>query len=438
MESGRPRGRVRWKLMYLIIFPLTFIMSLDRTNIVVSAPVIQKHFHFSLVSMSLILSSFAWTYAFLQIPGGIVSERLGSRKALAFADLWWSVWTVLTAVGFSVASFVGIRGLLGVGQAADWSASVNSIKRWFPRQERARANSILLGGLYLGPIIGGPLTVAVVTGLGWRWSFYIYGVAGAIMGLLWWVYYRDRPRQHPTITTEEVTYIEAGYDAKVPRDVARWRDWGRFIGNYRFWAFGFQYFFLILIQSFYTTWLPTYLVKARGFSLKSMGYASSLPWVALFIMVFVIGSWQDRVLARTGSKLRARTPFAVSGFVLAAAFLIIGSQITVSWLMMLCFMVSLGSVAMVQVSIWPSCTDLGGNMTGSVTGWVNFWGNFAGALGPVFTAILVSLTDNWGESLLVMALAALVGAGLWLLVRPDRPFEAADLPTGPDLAEMRL
>jgi ACS family glucarate transporter-like MFS transporter len=398
--------------MYFIIFPLTFIMSLDRTNMTVAAPVIQKEFHFSLVSMSLILTSFAWTYAFLQIPGGILSERWGSRKTLAVADLWWSVWTILTAVGNSVASFIGIRALLGVGQAADWSASVNSIKRWFPVHERARANSILLGGLYLGPIIGAPLTIAIVNGLGWKWAFYLYGIAGAIMGVLWWMYYRDTPEEHPRISLEERQYIEAGYDAVITRDAAGWRDWGRFVSNYRFWAFGLQYFFLILIQSFYTTWLPTYLVKARGFSLSSMGYASSLPWVALFIMVFVVGSWQDKVLSRTKSKLLARTPFAVSGFVLAAVFLIIGSRVASPWLMIICFMVSLGSVAMVQVSIWPSCTDLGGNMTGSVTGWTNFWGNFASALGPIFTAALVSLTSNWAFSLLVMAIAALAGAGL--------------------------
>lgn len=424
MANKIPNARLRWNIMYFIIFPLTFIMSLDRTNITISAPVIQKQFHFSLVEMSLILTSFAWTYAFLQIPGGILSERWGSRKALTLADLWWSIWTLLTVVGYSVASFVGIRGLLGIGQAADWSASVNSIKRWFPVGERARANSILLGGLYLGPIIGGPLTVAIVKGLGWEWSFYIYGVAGAIMGVLWWIYYRDRPDQHPKITPEEQAYIESGYDAVLTRDAAGWKDWGRFVSNYRFWAFGLQYFFLILIQSFYVTWLPTYLVKDRGFSLTSMGYAASLPWVALFVMVFIVGSWQDRVLAKTKSKLLSRTPFAVSGFILAATFLIIGSRIEIPWLMIVCFMISLGSVAMVQVSIWPTCTDLGGNMTGSVTGWTNFWGNFASALGPIFTATLVSLTSNWAFSLLVMALAALIGAGLWLFVHPERPLES--------------
>ncbi|MDA8205772.1 MAG: MFS transporter [Thermaerobacter sp.] len=423
-----PRGRVRWLLMALIIFPLTFVMSLDRTNIAVSAPTIAKHFHFTVVQMGLILSSFAWTYALFQIPGGILTERLGSRRMLSFADIWWSIWTALTAVGFSVASFVGIRGLLGIGQATDWSASVNSIKRWFPSRERARANSILLGGLYLGPIIGTPLTVAIVEGLGWQWSFYIYGAAGLVMGTLWWVFYRDKPQEHPAVSPDELHYIESGYDATSTPDVARWRDWKLFIANYRFWAFGLQYFFLIFVQSFYTTWLPTYLVKARGFSLTSMGFAASLPWVALFTMVFVTGAWQDRVFARTGSKTKSRTPFAVMGFILAAVFLIIASRVQVPWLMIVFLMGSLGAVGLVQVSIWPTCTDLGGNMTGSVTGWTNFWGNLSGALGPIITALLVALTNNWASALTVIGLAALVGAGLWLMVHPDRPLEMGATP----------
>lgn len=426
MNAEKPATRFRWMLMWFIIFPLTFVMSLDRTNIAVSAPVIEKTFHFSLIEMGIILSSFAWTYAFFQIPGGILTERMGSRKMLAFADIWWSIWTGLTALGTSVATFVGIRGLLGIGQATDWSASVNSIKRWFPKEERARANSILLGGLYLGPIIGAPLTVAIVTGLGWQWSFYIYAAAGVIVGLLWWRHYRDRPQSHPGVSSAELAHIEAGYDMENSRDVARSRDWRRFISNYRFWAFGLQYFFLIFIQSFYVTWLPTYLVKARGFSLTSMGFAASLPWVALFAMVFITGAWQDRVLARTGSKLRARTPFAVVGFLLAAVFLIIGSRIATPWMMIIALMFSLGSVGLVQVSIWPTCTDLGRNMTGSVTGWTNFWGNLSGALGPIVTAFLVTLTSSWATALLVMALAAVIGAVLWLLVRPDKPLESAE------------
>lgn len=244
------------------------------------------------------------------------------------------------------------------------------------------------------------------------------------MGILWWVFYRDRPQDHPRISPEEVHYIESGYDAGSTPDVARWRDWKRFISNYRFWAFGLQYFFLIFTQSFYTTWLPTYLVKARHFSLTSMDFAASLPWVALFVMVFVTGAWQDRVRVRTSSKTPTRTPFAVTGFVLAAGFLIVASWVATPWLMIVLLMGSLGSVGLVQVSIWPTCTDLGGNMTGSVTGWTNLWGNLSGALGPILTAFLVALTNSWASALTVMALAALIGAGLWLMVQPDRPLES--------------
>ena len=424
--TDRPRpaqSNLRWGLMIGIIAPLTFVMSLDRTNIAVSAPIIAKQFHFSLVQMSLILTSFTWTYAFLQIPGGILAERQGARRTLTWANAWWSFWTIMTALGTSVASFIGIRGLLGIGQATDWSASVEAINRWFPKSERARGNSILLGGLYLGPIVGGPLTVAIVKGLGWQWSFYIYGVAGIATAILWWVYFRDRPQQHPRISEAELKHIEAGYEGVETRSVSTWRDWGHFIRNYRFWALGLQYFFLIFVQSFFTVWLPTYLLNTRHFSLTAMGFGASLPFVALFAMVLISGQWQDRVYQRTGSKTRARVPFAVSGFILAAVFLIIASRTLNPVLMLVFLMVSLGSVGLVQTAIWPTVGDVAGNMTGSVTGWTNFWGNFSGGLGPIFTALLVGLTKSWSSALLVMSLAALIGAVLWLVIQPDKPLE---------------
>ncbi len=414
-------SNLRWAIMIGIIAPLTFVMSLDRTNIAVSAPIIQKQFHFTLVEMGLILSAFTWTYAFLQIPGGLLAERWGARRTLTWANAWWSVWTVLTAAGSSVATFIGIRGLLGIGQATDWSASVEAINRWFPKQERARGNSILLAGLYLGPIVGAPLTVAIVKGLGWQWAFYIYGAAGVITAILWWTYFRDRPQDHPRISQEELDHIEAGYEASDQKERSTWRDWGQFLGNYRFWALGLQYFFLIFVQSFYTTWLPTYLIQARHFSLTAMGFGASLPWVALFAVVLISGQWQDRVYRRTGSKARSRVPFAVSGFILAALFLILASRESNTALMLIFLMLSLGSVGLVQTAIWPAVGDVAGNLTGSVTGWTNFWGNFSGGLGPIFTALLVTLTKSWGAALLVMSLAALIGAVLWLLIRPDEP-----------------
>ncbi|MCL4508682.1 MAG: MFS transporter [Chloroflexi bacterium] len=415
-------------VMALILFPLTFVMSLDRTNIVVSAPIIQKQFHFTLFQMSLILTSFAWTYSFLQIPGGLLAERYGARKLLTWANGWWSLFTILTPLGFSVGSFVAIRGLLGLGQAADWPSSVYAIRRWFPDAERAKANSILLGGLYLGPIIGAPLTVFIVKSLGWQWAFYIYGAAGVITAVAWWRFFRDRPEQMSEMSTAEAEYIRRNTAIKESEESGP-RAWRRFIGSLQFWSIGIQYFLLILIQSFFTIWLPTYLIKARHFSLTQMGWAASLPWVALFVMVFVTGQAADRVYRRTNSKWAARVPFAMSGFIISAAFLIIASRVVSPVGMIICLMVSLGAIGLTQVSIWSAAQDLAPTFTGSLTGWTNFWGNFASALGPIFTALLVGLTSSWTAALLVMALAGALGAILWIFVHPERPLTARDEPS---------
>ncbi len=107
--------RFRWWMVWLLIGPITFVMSLDRTAIVVAAPVIQKEYGFSLVEMSLILTSFSWTYAFLQVPAGWLAERVGPRRALYWANLLWSILTAATPAGFSLTSFVAIRAALGVG-----------------------------------------------------------------------------------------------------------------------------------------------------------------------------------------------------------------------------------------------------------------------------------------------------------------------------------
>jgi ACS family glucarate transporter-like MFS transporter len=162
-------------MVFGLIGPITFVMSLDRTAIVIAAPTMQHEYGFSLVQMSLILTSFSWTYAAFQVPAGWLAEKFAPRRALAWANLMWSLLTMATPLGFSVASFVGIRALLGLEQSADWPASVLALHRWFPRRERSKGNSVLLGALYLGPIAAGPASALVIANFGWRAAFYSSG-----------------------------------------------------------------------------------------------------------------------------------------------------------------------------------------------------------------------------------------------------------------------
>ena len=416
------RAGLRWWIVIGLIGPITFVMSLDRTAIVVAAPTIQHEYGFSLVEMSWILTSFSWTYAFLQVPAGWLAEKFGPRRALFGANVLWSLLTAATPFGFSVASFIGIRALLGAGQAADWPASVLALKRWFPASERSSGNSVLLGALYLGPIAAAPVTTWIILVLNWRVAFVAFGALGLVLGFIWWVGFRDTPAAHPRITPQEAALIAAGQsDAAVRVAPGAVR---ACLTSLQFWSIGVQYFFLVLIQSFYTTWLPTYLMQERGLSLRSMGFYASLPFVALFVMVFVTGRVADVIQRRTGSVWSSRVPIALLGFVVSAGALIAATRMPdlVSMMTLLC--VSLGAVGLTQVSIWSSTQDLGGGATGVVSGWTNCWGNAAGFVGPVLTAYLVQWTGSWAGAVVGIAGAGVAGAVLWLFVHPERPIPA--------------
>lgn len=264
-------------------------------------------------------------------------------------------------------------------------------------------------------------TTLVIASFGWRWAFYIFGGLGIVLGAIWWTWFRDDPTTHPAMTPAEAAYIAAGQD----RDSAVGDGaFLRCLGSFQFWAIGLQYFFLVLVQSFYTTWLPTYLVNERHLSLKEMGFYASLPWVALFTMVFVAGWLADLVQRATGSVWKARVPAAMAGFVISAGALILASRALDVVIMMGLLCVSLGAIGLTQVSIWSATQDLGRGATGVVSGWANCWGNAADFVGPVVTAYLVQWTGGWTGALLGIALAGGAGALLWLFVHPQRPLAA--------------
>jgi ACS family glucarate transporter-like MFS transporter len=422
--TAAPTGGVRWMISAGLLLPVTFVMSMDRAAMTAAAPVIQRELGFSVTQMSVILTAFWWAYALFQVPGGLVTRRFGPRKTLALAGLWWSVFTFVTPYGVVFLGFVLIRAVLGIGQAADWPASVYTLHRWFPQREQSRANSLLLCGLYMGNVVGTPLVVWIMTTFGWHQVFHVFAVLGAVLAGLWWWLARDEPREHPRISADEVAYIEAGRPGD---DVDRKASlpWRAFFGSGQFWAIGAQYACLLLIQGFFVTWLPTYLVEARGLSLKQMGWLGSLPWIAMLIGVFGVGALNDRLVRSWPARIR----LAAAGYLAAAACLVLGALTPSIPLMMVFLCLSLGSVGMVQVQVWTACQDLGREHTATVTGWTNLCGNLMSAAGPLFTGILVGIGGNWLLALAILAVAGVLGAGCWFFVHPERPLHATPATT---------
>ena len=329
----------------------------------------------------------------------------------------------MTAAGFSLLSFVVIRGLFGLGEGPVFPAFSNFIYNWFSKFERGKASSLMLSGAWLGPVVGPAITVALMLALGWRWVFIIFGIVGAGIAALWYVLDVQVPKDSRFVNQAELQAI-AGPDFVVgaePAPVvkkAKLAPWSKFMGSYQFWAIALQYFITDYVMYVYLAWLPLYLMEAQKFSLQKMGIAAAFPWLALFLATMSTGWIADKMVAAGMSKFNARTLFGATGLVICCVTLYLGAMSHVPWMTVMWMSFSLGALGMTFNASWAACLDIGGRYSGSVSGWMNLWGNIGGVLAPVVTA-WIATRYSWRAAILTTAASAAIGVVAWFLVRPD-------------------
>src|SRR5690348_10432137 len=313
-QRSARRTRVRWVVIALC-FLGTSINYVDRANLSVAAPFISREFSLGPEQMGLILGAFIWTYAIFHLPAGWFIDKLGPRIMYAFAVAWWSVFTALSAVASGFTSLFGYRLGLGVGESAAYPANAKVVSRWFPIRERAFATSIYDSGARVGTAVSIPLVAFIIAGLGWRASFVITGVIGLAWVVVWFLYYRD-PHEHRRVSAEEIAYIEADRDRPehqpdgTPAPSISWS------GLFRYrtiWGMMLGFFCLNFVIYFFITWIPTYLIQARHFTLLSFGIYGEIPALVAIVGGWAGGLYSDRLLRRGASLTKARKVCLVGG-----------------------------------------------------------------------------------------------------------------------------
>src|ERR1700734_933492 len=188
-------SRGRWYIL-LLISVMYLITYLARVNISTAAPAISKEFGFDNVTMGVIFSAFAWSYALFQVPGGWLSDRFGARTVLATIVTYWSIMTAATGLAFNATSFIVLRFLFGVGEAGAFPGATRAMQLWYPRRERGLVQGVTHSASRLGAAIAPPIVVLLMTEFGWRPVFYICGGAGLLWSLWWALSYRNLPEEH--------------------------------------------------------------------------------------------------------------------------------------------------------------------------------------------------------------------------------------------------
>jgi ACS family D-galactonate transporter-like MFS transporter len=375
-----------------------FINYVDRGNLSVAAPLLQKELGLSPEQLGVLFSAFFVTYTAFQIPVGLLVDRFDVGWVLAIGFLVWSAATALTGLMHGFAALLLVRLLLGVGESVAYPSYAKILARDFRESHRGLANGAIAAGQTSGPAVGTLLGGYLMALYGWRPFFIGLG----LLSMLWlipWIHLRPRPPAGPA--RESAPHLADL--ALILRQTSWWgAAFGHFSGNYLI------YFLL--------TWLPTYLVRGRGFSMYAMARIGALAFLLCALASLVSGPLTDRAIAAGASATRVRKTMLATGLI-GSGLLLVLCVIAPLRLSVVLLLAGSAFYGISNPHIFACAQSLAGpQMAGKWMGLQNFVGNFAGVVGPWLTGVLVQKTSHYFWAFAVTGTIAFLGALSWIFI----------------------
>lgn len=387
-------------LILALLVALSVITFLDRLCISVAGPRMQAELGIPPEQWGIVLSSFVLAYGLFEIPTGMMGDRSGQRGVLTRIVLWWSAFTALTGSIQSFVPLVVTRFLFGAGEAGAYPNMSGVVRRWFPVHERARAQGFIWGASRFGGALAPLLVVPLQKAFGWRASFWIFGMVGVVWCAVWWLYYRDEGAPHPP----EAHTASASHMFRSPQ---LWLICAMY-GSY---AWGSWFFF---------SWLPTFLVKGRGFTESEMAIAASLPFLLGTVSNIAGGYISDASVRRWGLR-SGRRRIGVASLVVSAGALLLAATTAERNLTVVFLTLSFAIMDLMLPSAWAICLDIGGSHSGAVSGAMNTAGQLGGFVCTLAFGYVVKYFDSYNAPLFGIAGMLLLAAFLFSRIDATKP-----------------
>ena len=386
----------RWVVVALIFFGMV-ISYVDRGNLSIAAPSIMRDFNIAPGAMGLLLSAFFWTYGAFQIPAGAFLDRVGIRRGYAMGFLVWSIASASIAVSRGTGNIIGMRLVLGMAESIGPLASLAFIRNHFQGRDQGLPTSIYIAGQSIGPALGALLGTMLLDRFGWRLMFALTGL-GALIWLPCWFLVAPAAEARPV---------------QVEAIGTRMWTWRSLVRSRGFWALSLS----ILLASYYwyfvLTWVPTYLVVARGFSTVAMGRVVSTGLFTVAATNVLAGYSADK-LARAAGVFRVRVLFAAAGYLGTAAILLLLVLPDRAWIIPV-FTFSMCATGMGNASFWAIAQHVSpANMTGRTVGFLNTLSQVAGVAAPLVTGWILGPEKHFRPAILVAGICPVL-AGACLL-----------------------
>lgn len=411
-------SRFRWIVAGLFFLVYT-VASADRANLGVALPFIREEYPMTNAEAGALLSVFLLAYALAQIPSGFASSRFGVRKIFSFSMIATSVFTALMGTVNSVLALKIYRFALGVAEGPLPIGIASTINQWFPAKEKGTATGIFLAAVKFGPVIVPPLCVAIVAMWGWREIFYIFAVPGILLSIAWYFLVANQPAQSRFVNAGELAYITDESNNVITQKTAgaqrHFKRLDTFIrvrpvapiatsrGLFRSWnvvGCALSYSFQVGITMVLLSWIPTYLMTVKQFSIMHMGFVSAAPWVGAICGNLLGGILSDRVLGKRrkpGMMLALATVGTMYALInspndptlYAALLFLTGTLISIGYSSYMVYLMGLATK-----KTFPIASSI-----------VNMGGQLGGAAAPFLVGLLLD-SYGWSQVFLFMAIGS--------------------------------
>ena len=400
-----------------LLSALAVIAYLDRTSISVAGSRITESLHLTETQFGWVQAVFTIAYGLVQIPMGILGDRKGVKGVLLFVVVWWSIFTLLTGLSSTFAFLLLVRFLFAVGEAGAFPNISIAISKWFPIQERGRAQGYIWAFSRVGAILSPLIIVPILSAYGWHTVFFLFSIIGIIWGIIWFFWFHENPSEMPGITNEEIIKIEANRKIKKNATPLSFK---KIIENRNLWALTMMYFFYQFGAYFFLFFLPKYLRQGRGFSEIEMGFFSSMPFVLGAISCLLGGYLSDFFVKRIGLKWGRRI-ICLLGLLFAGGSMIAAALSVNNYATVIFLCLGLAFKDLTLPVIWTAATEIGGKHTGAITGSMQMLGQFGATIMTLGFGYIVTETHNWNLPIIIIGVLVICSALLWLLIDASKP-----------------
>jgi len=418
------RTHVRW-LIVAVLFVVTTVNYADRASISLAGPAIARDLRLDAVAMGYVFSAFGWAYVVMQLPGGWLLDRFGSKRVYAVSLFAWSLVTLLTGavsllagVGAVVALFA-LRCLVGAAEAPSFPANSRIVAAWFPAGERGTATAIFNSAQYAATVLFAPLMGWLIHAYGWHAVFAVMGALGLLLVPAWNALVFD-PKAHPLASAAEVAYIEAG-GGLVSMDVARRergphvRQVARLLRSRMLVGVYVAQYCINALTYFFITWFPVYLVKERHMTILEAGLVAAVPAACGFVGGVLGGVISDLLLKRGHSLSVARKTPIVLGMLLSMT-MVACNYVSAEWAVV--FFMALAFFGKgVGALGWAVNADTAPREIAGLSGALfNTCGNLSGITTPIAIGYIVERSGSFAGALVYVGAHALVAILCYLVV----------------------